>query len=236
MHHQIRDFSFSFEELNITTELLEEFMGYLPQQSPEPFPDMIHSALSRGAALCQIKGSIAISRNFSVNEKKGSFKFENLEFETNRKLISQLSGSMGAVIFICTAGPLIEEESRLMMAEGDFLEGYILDSLGSVTVEAAIEKIQDILLAEFEQEGLKLTNRFSPGYCGWALVEQRKIFSLFPEKHCAIKLSDSCLMEPVKSVSGIIGFGPQAVKHLHECQLCELETCTYRTIRIARQK
>ena len=151
-------------------------------------------------------------------------------------MLSQLVKSEGAAIFICTAGPRIGEVSKEIMAGGDFMEGYILDVLGSVTVEAAIEKIQDILISEIQEKGLKVTNRYSPGYCGWKLTEQRKLFSLFPLGHCGITLSDSCLMEPVKSVSGIIGFGAHAKKHLHECELCELETCMYRTIRLARQK
>jgi len=236
MHYQIRDFAFSFEELHIIPGQVEEVMGYLPGQSPEPFPEMIRSALSKGPNLCNIKGSIAISRNFTADEKTGILTFEDSSFIANKKIVSQLSTSEGAIIFICTAGSGIGEMSKEIMATGDFMEGYILDLLGSVTVEAAIEKIQDILISELEVKGLKLTNRYSPGYCGWVLTEQKKLFSIFPEGHCGIKLSDSCLMEPVKSVSGIIGFGADVKKHFHECQLCELESCIYRTLRMKKQK
>jgi len=59
---------------------------------------------------------------------------------------------------------------------------------------------------------------------------------LFPENHCGIKLSDSCLMDPIKSVSGVIGFGRNVKKTAYECQMCELETCIYRKIRLAKAK
>jgi hypothetical protein len=236
MHAEIKDFTFTFEELNITPDQIEEVMGYLPGQSPEPFPEMIRSALLRGPELCNIKGSVAISEHFLVDEEAGFFSFEDSIFYAEKKMLTQLSRSNGAVVFICTAGPLIGEVSKEIMACGDFMEGYILDLLGSVTVEAALEKIQDILVAELEGKGLKVSNRYSPGYCGWLLTEQKKLFSLFPKEHCGITLTDSCLMEPTKSISGIIGYGSHAKKHLLECELCELESCIYRTIRLARQK
>jgi hypothetical protein len=236
MYPEIRNFAFSFEELHITPDLIEEVMGYSAGQSPDPFPEMIASVLVKGPELCEICGSVAISDRFIVNDREGYFSFENIAFNVETKMLRQLNHSMGGVIFICTAGPGIGERSRDLMAAGDFMEGYILDVLGSVTVESAIDKIQDILATELEGKGLKVTNRYSPGYCGWALSEQQKLFSLFPEGHCGIKLSDSCLMEPVKSVSGVIGYGTHVKRHLHECQLCELETCIYRKIRMARQK
>lgn len=236
MYPEIRNFEFSFHELNITPNLIEEMIGYPAGQSPEPFPDMIAAALEQGPELCRIRGSLTISKRFIVDNKEGCFSFEDTTFIVETKMLKQLKHSSGGAIFICTAGPGIGEKSRELMANGDFMEGYILDVLGSVSVESAIDRIQDILVTELEGKGLKVTNRYSPGYCGWALSEQRKLFALFPDGHCGIRLSDSCLMEPVKSVSGVIGYGVHVKKHLHECQLCELETCIYRKIRMAHQK
>ena len=110
------------------------------------------------------------------------------------------------------------------------------NTLGTVTVECAIDTIQDNLATELEEKGIKITNRYSPGYCGWSLSEQRKLFALFPDGHCGIKLSDSCLMEPIKSVSGVIGFGVNVRQHIYDCQICELENCYYRKIRMAHKK
>ncbi|MCK7538940.1 MAG: hypothetical protein MZV63_52410 [Marinilabiliales bacterium] len=47
-----------------------------------------------------------------------------------------------------------------------------------------------------------ITNRFSPGYCGWDVAEQHKLFSFFKDNFCGITLTESALMNPVKSVSG----------------------------------
>jgi hypothetical protein len=234
MYPEIRNFEFSFKELNITPDLIEQVMGYPSGQSPEPFPEMIASALQQGPDLCDIHGSLVISERFIVDGNGGYFSFDDTKFDVEKKMLLQLKHSEGGAIFICTAGADIGQKSRELMAAGDLMEGYILDVLGSVTVGSAIDKIEELLSKELAERELKVTNRYSPGYCGWALSEQRKLFALFPDGQCGIKLSDSCLMEPVKSVSGVIGFGLHVKKHKYECQLCELETCIYRKIRIAR--
>ena len=232
---ELKNYNYSFDELNIKVGMVEEAMGYFDSTSPEPFPEMIALALKQSDALCNIKGSLRISSDFSC-DKKGHFTFEGLTFNTGTKIIKQLEKAGGAVLFICTAGSGIGERSKDLMANGDFMEGYILDVIGSVAVEAAIDKIQDSLENEMIGKGYNLTNRYSPGYCGWSLTEQAQLFDLFPNNYCGIQLSESFLMDPVKSVSGVMGFGINVKLGIYECQLCELTTCFYRKIRIEKYK
>ncbi|MEI6142385.1 MAG: vitamin B12 dependent-methionine synthase activation domain-containing protein [Mariniphaga sp.] len=232
---ELKNFRYSLNELNINVGMVEEAMGYFDSSSPEPFPEMIALALEQSEALCDIKGSLLFSSDFSC-DKEGHFNFEGITFNAGTKIIKQLDTAEGAILFICTAGSGIGERSKNLMSNGDFMEGYILDVIGSVMVEAAIDKIQDSVENEMIGIGLKLTNRYSPGYCGWSLAEQKQLFDLFPNNFCGIRLSDSFLMDPVKSVSGIMGFGPNIKNGIYECQLCELVTCFYRKIRIDKHK
>ncbi|MDP4209262.1 MAG: hypothetical protein Q8928_10665 [Bacteroidota bacterium] len=64
------------------------------------------------------------------------------------------------------------------MNEGDLLKGYVYDLFGSVVVESAMDMIQESLKSEMERKGYKITNRYSPGYCGWTVDHQKKMFSL----------------------------------------------------------
>ncbi len=235
MFTELKNFSYSFNELKINVRMVEEAMGYFETTSPEPFPEMIALALGQCESLCDIRGSILVSSNFVCNTK-GYITIEGTTFNTGIKIMKQLGLARGATLFICTAGSGIGVRSNELMARGDFMEGYILDVIGSVTVEAAIDKIQNALEIEMMGNGLKLTNRYSPGYCGWALQEQKQLFDLFPNNYCGIQLSDSFLMNPVKSVSGIMGFGENVKNGIYECQLCELVTCFYRKIRIDKHK
>jgi len=235
MQRELKFFSYSFNELNISIGLIEETMGYGMGQSPDPFPGLIGKALDQCEKLCSIKGCLLISENFAL-DKTGSFVFEGVNFNVGKKIARQLRNAEGGALFICTAGAGIGERSKQLMAEGDLMEGYLLDVIGSVTVEAAIDKIQDSFESELMVMGYKMANRYSPGFCGWDLSEQKQFFSLFPENQCGIKISDTCLMDPVKSVSGVICFGTSVKKLVYECQMCELETCVFRKIRMAKYK
>jgi len=91
-----------------------------------------------------------------------------------------------------------------------------------------MDKIQEQLKAFMELQGLKITNRYSPGYCGWDIKEQANLFGLLPEKFCGIRLSDSMLMKPIKSVSGIIGIGRDVNYDQYTCSYCRDVNCLYR--------
>jgi hypothetical protein len=78
--------------------------------------------------------------------------------------------------------------------------------------------------------GMKITNRYSPGYCSWNVSEQKKLFSLLPEGCCGITLSASSLMSPIKSISGIIGMGRSVEFKEYVCEICSMKDCIFRQI------
>ena len=116
------------------------------------------------------------------------------------------------------------------MSEGDPLTGYIYDMIGTLIVDSAAEKMQEILSERCAGNGLKITNRYNPGYCGWAVVEQHKLFSLMSDNFCGIRITDSALMEPIKSVSGFIGIGEKVKYNKYTCSLCDMRNCPYRKL------
>mgnify|MGYP002480792993 FL=1 len=56
-------------------------------------------------------------------------------------------------------------------------------------------------------------------------MEQKKLFELFPENITGVHLTDSCLMLPIKSVSGIVAIGPEVKKRAYSCNICKMITC-----------
>ncbi|MBN2684192.1 MAG: hypothetical protein JXR40_02835, partial [Pontiellaceae bacterium] len=81
---------------------------------------------------------------------------------------------------------------------------------------------------KFAAEGLGVTNRFSPGYCGWEVKEQHALFRLLPEKFCGVQLQDSAFMQPRKSISAIIGIGKGLEQADYVCEICDSAHCVYR--------
>ena len=123
------------------------------------------------------------------------------------------------------------EYSKKISSDKDPLLGYIYDVLGSVVVEKATDKMENRLQESLRSENLNLSDRFSPGYCDWLVAEQKKLFELLPSDFCQVSLSDSCLMSPIKSVSGFIGIGAGLKQSGYQCNWCSDENCIYGKIR-----
>lgn len=150
--------------------------------------------------------------------------------EVGCQVCGYLKDSEYAILFLCTAGAEFTSLADHFTSNGDLLEAYLVDAIGSLTVENAMDKIQIGIEAEWEDPGFKITNRYSPGYCNWHLNEQKKLFYLLDGHDSGVELSESCLMLPRKSVSGIIGLGRKARKRDYGCETCHNTTCIYRKI------
>jgi hypothetical protein len=177
---------------------------------------------------CNIKGGYVIQENVEISREDKIITINNISFEVKKIVTNQLRKMDNVALFACTAGAGIGEYSKQLMHEGDFVKGYIADVVGSEIVESAMDKIQDDLERKMNGEGLFITDRYSPGYCGWSVAEQQKLFSFFPYGFCGIKLTPSSLMQPIKSVSGIIGIGENVRRKGYVCQHCDMVNCIYR--------
>lgn len=114
--------------------------------------------------------------------------------------------------------------------QGDGLDTFIADTIGSCLVGACTEQMEAEVIRKLAP--LPHTNRFSPGYCGWNLSEQKGLFACMPAGVCDVTLTESCLMYPIKSVSGLIGFGEHVKNKVHECDLCDKRAeCLQRKLR-----
>ncbi len=146
-------------------------------------------------------------------------------FDMGRVIQRQLHGSQAYAFFVCTAGTTYQAYQRRLEADGDMVRAYIADALGSVIAEKCADQMERHLQAQVDKLQWHHTNRFSPGYCGWHVSQQQLLFPLFGGHTCGVRLTDSSLMVPIKSVSGIVGLGP-TVRHLdYPCGLCDLKQC-----------
>lgn len=226
--HETYTYRFLFEELFITRPQLERVMGYEPGTIPEPFPEIIDSVLSVAGNFCDIHGGYVIFDNVLFDTKDRLLYLGQTTFDIRNIVFQQVKNSRKLAIFVFTAGAGIGEWSKQLMAEGDLMKGYVVDVVGSEVVELAMDKMQAALAQQMAETGLLITNRYSPGYCGWIVAEQHKLFSLLPENFCGVTLSDTALMYPIKSVSGIIGIGESVKFNSYTCRICDAQNCLYR--------
>ncbi|MBR8534024.1 hypothetical protein KDU71_00500 [Carboxylicivirga sediminis] len=214
---------FSVEELQITAEEVES-LARMDENLPS-YAGFIEDELLGRLKNASIQGGYLIEPAEVVDE---TIIIEGNNFEVGPTIAGALSNSEQVAFFVCTAGNEISERVNELNAKGDWLEAYLVDVMGSVMVETAMDKLQAIIENECVANGLRITNRYSPGYSGWNVKEQALLFSFFPEKFCGITLSDSCLMHPVKSVSGFIGIGTKVRYRKHACSQCNATNCIYR--------
>jgi hypothetical protein len=190
----------------------------------------VDEVLDQGGALCRLQGGYRIIDPVQLEKKDFSVFIDRVHFDIHKIIFNQLKGADRIAVFLCTAGQAISDNSKELMKEGELLKGYVYDIFASLAVEGAMDVIQAGLREEMSRAGLKITNRYSPGYCGWETTEQKKLFSLLPEYFCGVKLTDSCLMLPTKSVSGIIGIGDSVKFDRYTCNMCDAKNCLYKNL------
>jgi len=127
--------------------------------------------------------------------------------------------------YVVTIGTGVED---LEKNSGDALEKYYLDLIGNAAIVNAREYLKKRLSTLYALESLSY---MGPGQLkDWPLEEQRSLFGLLGDVQRAIgvTLSDSLLMIPRKSLSGI--YFPTEIPFM-ACQLCPRERCPSRKAR-----
>lgn len=223
-------FSFTFQEVAPSKSDILDFIQSGDSDEHHPVNIIIENLLQKLSDHNQITGGYAIKHVSSLDVKSGKFLIDDNILETGSQIAAYLKGASHVALFVCTAGDIFTKLSKDFSSKSDYLEAYIADAIGSLTVENAMDRIQDKLSQSLLGQGLSISNRYSPGYCDWALIGQQDLFRLIGENPVGVSLSESSLMNPIKSVSGIIGIGKQVKKRDYGCNICNNKTCIYRKI------
>jgi hypothetical protein len=224
-------FQINFSDLKLNIAQIEKVIGYKDGESQETISDLIDKVLKEAETDFKIKAEYRVFPVTKFNDNDKSVEINNIVFNLKKIVFGQIKRSDSIAVFLCTAGAETGIRSRKAMREGDLLTGYIYDVIGSEIVETAADLMQDSLREVIENDGRKITNRYSPGYCDWDVAEQHKLFQLMPDNFCGIRLNVSALMDPEKSISGFIGIGKNVRYNPYTCGLCDMQDCIYRKLK-----
>jgi hypothetical protein len=175
------------------------------------------SAVARPCYTCNVVEAGLVER--------GSVMAGGVRFTTGNVIAPFFAGSVKIAVFVATTGIEFGQWLHGVKLKGDILEEFVADAIGSAFAEAVVARMALDMEREQEALGNHTGNSYSPGYCGWSVEDQRRLFSLLPSSPCGVVLSDSCLMVPVKSVSGLIPVGPFTQKHPYGCDICGKKGC-----------
>jgi hypothetical protein len=126
--------------------------------------------------------------------------------------------------YIATCGRELE---KTVAATDDFIRQFWLDTVKEMALEAGRKYLSNYLKRKY---ALGQMSSMSPGAGSrdlWPIEQQKQLFSIFGnvEDLIGVKLTDSFLMIPNKSVSGI--YFPTEIK-FESCQLCPRKGCPAR--------
>lgn len=135
-----------------------------------------------------------------------------------------------AVLMAATLGPRIEQ--LLMRREvTDMADAVIMDACASTAIENVCDHFEFDLRDELQEEGLYLTDRFSPGYGDLPLDTQPRLCAaLNTARRIGLTVNPNLIMVPRKSVTAILGIAdaPQPLRK-RGCEVCSMFLkCPYR--------
>ena len=142
--------------------------------------------------------------------------------------LGMLAGCDRTVLLACTLGARFDAKLLAIQAR-DMAKAVIYDALGSAFVEAGCDQAERDIAARFSD--LFLTDRFSPGYGDLPLdIQPALCAALDTGRRLGVTVTPSLLMNPVKSVTAVIGLSctPQPAR-IRGCRFCILQdTCLFR--------
>jgi hypothetical protein len=161
--------------------------------------------------------------------------------ETPSPLAEIFPGADELVLFAATLGRPVSERIAALFKAGEYALGGALDAAASEAAELTAGRLIEMVLAEIGRSGRGADGAralsYSPGYCGWNLTGQRALFAALDPELIGITLTESCLMEPVKSISGVIVVGPAEIHEFNNdydfCTACRTRGCRGRIAGLA---
>lgn len=140
-------------------------------------------------------------------------------------------------LFAATMGENVSMMIEKLFKENDGALGVILDAVASSAAEKAVEVCETFFFNDLSKRHNTTHDSFvlsySPGYCGWHVSGQKKLFRYLQPEKIGISLNDSSLMAPLKSVTGLLVAGKKEIHLFDEgtysyCGLCKDRTCVER--------
>lgn len=150
---------------------------------------------------------------------------ENGEVLRSKILAEKLFCAPEVIPYLATIGPKLEEKVSILAKE-NILKSFILDKIGNYAIRKTREYLQNLIA----KKKRRIISCFSPGDTRtWDLKQLEVLFQILLKDEnikarIPVRLTQSYLMIPRKSVCGIMG---ETIEPFINCQVCKLK-CEYR--------
>lgn len=151
----------------------------------------------------------------------------NLPLEGNMAA-SLLADCREILVLAATLG-LAYERQLLRLQKTDMAQAVLFDAAGSALLEQFLDEQEEVLSQEYPD--CYFTDRFSCGYGDLPLTLQKPLSECLQlQRTLGIFVSESCMMNPTKSVTAFVGLADQKQPaRIRGCAFCSLQKqCTYK--------
>jgi len=196
-------------------------------------PDHIMSLFENAVTVFKDKVKpVAIIKEIKITDFDDIFEGENKN-EDQAPLENIYPHSDYLALFALTLGNEIVDTINDLFNKKDFALGAMLDSVASMAADKSVQILENYLFNNLSKRNLTRNDSivlgYSPGYCGWDLSGQKKLFQFLNPGEIDITINDSFLMSPLKSVSGVLVHASKE-RHIFEssftfCGYCRNQTC-----------
>jgi hypothetical protein len=147
----------------------------------------------------------------------------------------------GLALFVATLGEALPARIRQLFDEDALAEGWMLDAVASAGADLLALRLAERYRRKLAARGTADARvlPYSPGYCGWPTRGQRPLFDALRPEEIGVTLNDSCLMSPIKTVSGVLVAGPGEAHRFRPdfpfCDDCRTHECGRRMASVLKR-
>ncbi len=218
------------DDLNLTVDSVLRGQGADPDVIRSRNPRLVDIAEKALDSVTSLLEPEVFVKEFQV----ASFQHNSIELEggygiTGPLVTGHLLGATRISVVVCTVGTKIDDYTSEVIGD-DIVLALAVDGVGAAAVESLANAVCRKIETKAAADGLQTTIPLSPGMIGWDVEEgQTTIFDLVDQDQISVSLSPHYLMIPRKSLSMMIGIGPNICSGECICDYCTMrETCQYK--------
>ncbi|MDD5398309.1 MAG: vitamin B12 dependent-methionine synthase activation domain-containing protein [Dehalococcoidia bacterium] len=221
-------------EVAIDPQVILSVHGYGAARKPSPaIVEMASSSAAEAKGLVRPR---AIYREFPVARLDAeSVTLQNgIQFSIGRKISELWEGCRAVGIALYTLGPELEERVSALTDAERQIGALSLDIAGTIALGLVGLQVQQMVCQQLGEQGEEAGPWLNPGYLDWPLTDQRLIFDILPAESIGVRLNDSCMMIPRKSVTVCAGIGIEgSAAGFNRCRHCGVAKCQFRRVTVS---
>lgn len=202
------------------------YLGYRGRALPAGAEGLMESAYEE---LLSAAAPKALLKRCRVACGPEGFVLDTLPPLPSQDLLRLFQGALEGYALLATLGAEVDMSIARLMLTNPAL-GAALGACASAYIDEVIDERLERETDKLRGEGLTFSPRFSPGYGDVPLSYQRPLLAYLEARRIGVRLTESCLMLPEKSVSALLALRPaeEGAFPLKGCEGCAMKHCAYR--------